>query len=102
MTFLTKVTGKMDIGLLSFYNHVNLLVFLCVYACANCVTMVGVSQVLLGSVGLKSANFLEQQAAISTLSTMMSIIPGDTYIEFEKVFELFCYPHFDSLLDWSL
>ncbi|KAB1202522.1 Translational activator GCN1 [Morella rubra] len=41
---------------------------------------------LLGSMGLMSSHPLEQQAAISSLSTMMSIIPRDTYIEFEKVF----------------
>ncbi|XP_027348848.1 protein ILITYHIA isoform X2 [Abrus precatorius] len=41
-------------------------------------------QVLLGPMGLKSANSLEQQAAISSLSNLMSIIPGDTYTEFEK------------------
>ena len=39
--------------------------------------------------GLKSANPLEQQAAISSLSTLMSIIPADTYTEFEKVCMLF-------------
>ncbi|KAJ1414656.1 TOG domain [Sesbania bispinosa] len=48
---------------------------------ANVVNFV---QVLLGPTGLKSANPLEQQAAISSLSTLMSIIPGDTYSEFEK------------------
>ncbi|KAK7337971.1 hypothetical protein VNO77_18565 [Canavalia gladiata] len=41
-------------------------------------------QVLPGPMGLKSANSLEQQAAISSLSNLMSIIPGDTYTEFEK------------------
>ncbi|KAK7397369.1 hypothetical protein VNO78_18538 [Psophocarpus tetragonolobus] len=41
-------------------------------------------QVLLGPLGLKSANSLEQQAAILSLCNLMSIIPGDTYIEFEK------------------
>nr|KYP71848.1 Translational activator GCN1 [Cajanus cajan] len=41
-------------------------------------------QVLLGPMGLKSANPLEQQAAILSLSNLMSIIPGDTYAEFEK------------------
>lgn len=30
-------------------------------------------------------NPLEQQAAVSSLATLMSISPGDTYIEFEKV-----------------
>ncbi|KAF7805246.1 protein ILITYHIA [Senna tora] len=46
--------------------------------------VVNICKVLLGPPGLKSDNLLEQQAAISSLSTMMSIIPGDTYIEFEK------------------
>ncbi|KAK7258608.1 hypothetical protein RIF29_24189 [Crotalaria pallida] len=41
-------------------------------------------QVFLGPMGLKSADQLEQQAAISSLCTLMSIIPGDTYSEFEK------------------
>ncbi|XP_042987937.1 protein ILITYHIA isoform X4 [Carya illinoinensis] len=39
---------------------------------------------LLGPMGLMSANPLECQAAISSLSTLMSITPRDTYIEFEK------------------
>lgn len=30
-------------------------------------------------------NPLEQQAAVSSLATLMSISPGDTFIEFEKV-----------------
>ncbi|KAK7285862.1 hypothetical protein RJT34_20645 [Clitoria ternatea] len=41
-------------------------------------------QILLGPMALKSANPLEQQAAMSALSNLMSIIPGDTYAEFEK------------------
>ncbi|XP_050917035.1 protein ILITYHIA [Lathyrus oleraceus] len=41
-------------------------------------------QVLLGQMGLRSANPLEQEAAISSLSNLMTIIPGDTYTEFEK------------------
>ncbi|CAL0308828.1 unnamed protein product [Lupinus luteus] len=41
-------------------------------------------EVFLGPSGLKSADQLEQQAAISSLCTLMSIIPGDTYSEFEK------------------
>ncbi|XP_052734790.1 protein ILITYHIA [Vigna angularis] len=41
-------------------------------------------KVLLGPMGLKSANPLEQQAAVLLLSSLMSIIPGDTYVEFEK------------------
>lgn len=48
-----------------------------------------VLQGLLGPMGLMSANPLEQQAAISSLSTLMSITPRDTYIEFEKV----CFLH---------
>ncbi|OMO50913.1 Armadillo-like helical [Corchorus olitorius] len=39
---------------------------------------------LMGPVGLMSANPLEQQAAIYSLSTLMSIAPEDTYSEFEK------------------
>lgn len=39
---------------------------------------------LLGSFGLMSANPLEQQAAINSLCTLMSITPKDTYEEFEK------------------
>lgn len=50
-----------------------------------------VLQVLLGPLGLKSANPLEQQAAISSLSTLMLIIPGDIYTEFEEVDLLFQY-----------
>ncbi|KHN43147.1 Translational activator GCN1 [Glycine soja] len=42
------------------------------------------AKVLLGPMGLKSANPLEQQAAILSLCNLMSIIPGDTYLEFEK------------------
>lgn len=44
-----------------------------------------VLQGLLGPMGLMSANPLERQAAVSSLSTLMSITPRDTYIEFEKV-----------------
>ncbi|POO02948.1 Proteasome component Ecm29/Translational activator Gcn [Trema orientale] len=39
---------------------------------------------LLGPMGLMSANPLEQQASIFSLSTLMSISPRETYIEFEK------------------
>lgn len=42
-------------------------------------------QDLLGSMGLMSTNTLEQHAAIGSLSTLMSIIPSDTFLEFEKV-----------------
>ncbi|XP_063940401.1 protein ILITYHIA isoform X2 [Daucus carota subsp. sativus] len=39
---------------------------------------------LLGPFGLMSSNHLEQEAAIHSLSTLMSITPTDTYTEFEK------------------
>ncbi|KAA8538955.1 hypothetical protein F0562_025647 [Nyssa sinensis] len=48
-------------------------------------------QGLLGPMGLMSANYLEQEAAIYSLSTLMSITPRDTYVEFEK--------HLNSLPD---
>lgn len=35
--------------------------------------------------GLMSSNYLEQQAALHALSTLMSTIPNETYIQFEKV-----------------
>ncbi|KAH6803964.1 ILITYHIA protein [Perilla frutescens var. frutescens] len=41
---------------------------------------------LLGSKGLLSSNYMEQEAALNSLSTLMSIIPGDTYAQFEKHF----------------
>ncbi|KAK4433125.1 protein ILITYHIA, partial [Sesamum alatum] len=41
---------------------------------------------LLGSKGLMSSNYFEQEGAINSLSTLMSIIPGDTYAQFEKYF----------------
>lgn len=51
-------------------------------------------QGLLGPTGLMSANPLEQEAAIFSLSTLMSISPRETYIEFEKVKCLIdCLPH---------
>lgn len=88
-----------------------MLVHICVEFCANCLTSIMckldlllkvnyvlltaksyiVLQVLLGPMGLKSANPLEQQAAILSLCNLMSIIPGDTYLEFEKVDMLFIY-----------
>lgn len=40
---------------------------------------------LLGVPGLLSSNYLEQEAAVNSLSTLMSIIPGDTYAQFQKV-----------------
>lgn len=39
--------------------------------------------------GLLSSEYLQQEAALYSLSTLMSIIPGDTYAEFEKVYVLF-------------
>ncbi|OWM67342.1 hypothetical protein CDL15_Pgr000794 [Punica granatum] len=39
---------------------------------------------LLGPKGLMNPNPLEQQAAVSSLATLMSINPRDTYLEFEK------------------
>ncbi|GAB4855804.1 eIF-2-alpha kinase activator GCN1 [Ancistrocladus abbreviatus] len=39
---------------------------------------------LVGMAGLRSPNSLEQQAAIYSLSTLMSVVPNDTYLEFEK------------------
>ncbi|KAL8156542.1 hypothetical protein AgCh_001585 [Apium graveolens] len=39
---------------------------------------------LLGPFGLMSSNHLEQEAAIHSLSTLMSITPSDTYTKFEK------------------
>ncbi|KAG9447741.1 hypothetical protein H6P81_013869 [Aristolochia fimbriata] len=43
-----------------------------------------ICKILLGSSGLMSSSALERQAAIGSLSTMMSIIPNDTFMEFEK------------------
>ncbi|XP_068667141.1 protein ILITYHIA isoform X2 [Aristolochia californica] len=43
-----------------------------------------ICKILLGSSGLMSSNALERQAAIGSLSTMMSVIPNDTFMEFEK------------------
>lgn len=40
---------------------------------------------LLGSNGLLNSNYMEQEAALNSLSTLMSIIPGDTYAQFAKV-----------------
>lgn len=42
-------------------------------------------QGLLETMWLSSTSASEQQAAISSLSTLMSIAPGETYTEFEKV-----------------
>ncbi|GAB2287177.1 eIF-2-alpha kinase activator GCN1 [Dionaea muscipula] len=43
---------------------------------------------LVGERGLMSASSLEQQAAINSLSTLMSIAPVDTYKEFQKLLNL--------------
>ncbi|KAF8392097.1 hypothetical protein HHK36_022439 [Tetracentron sinense] len=51
-------------------------------------------QDLLGPLGLMSANPLERDAAINSLSTLMSIIPRDTHLEFVK--------YLDKLPDRSL
>ncbi|CAN1233879.1 Protein ILITYHIA [Linum perenne] len=48
-------------------------------------------KVLLGPGGLTSSNAIEQEAAINSLSTLMSIMPSDIYLEFEK--------HLESLPD---
>ncbi|XP_065852916.1 protein ILITYHIA [Euphorbia lathyris] len=39
---------------------------------------------LVGPMGLMSLNALEQEAAMNSLTTLMSITPADTYMEFEK------------------
>uniref|UniRef100_A0A803KNN2 TOG domain-containing protein n=1 Tax=Chenopodium quinoa TaxID=63459 RepID=A0A803KNN2_CHEQI len=44
----------------------------------------GIWQDLVGTTGLMSRNLLEQQAAIHSLCTLMTIAPSDTYLEFEK------------------
>ncbi|XP_042484650.1 protein ILITYHIA [Macadamia integrifolia] len=49
---------------------------------------------VLGPMALMSSNPLEREAAIGSLSTLMSITPKDTYLEFEK--------HLNSLPDRSL
>ncbi|KAJ4968726.1 hypothetical protein NE237_015427 [Protea cynaroides] len=49
---------------------------------------------VLGPMGLMSSNPLEREAAIGCLSTLMSINPKDTYLEFEK--------HLNYLPDRSL
>lgn len=42
-------------------------------------------QVLVGPTGLMSGSPLEQQGAVNSLCTLMTISPSDTYLEFEKV-----------------
>uniref|UniRef100_A0A803L554 TOG domain-containing protein n=1 Tax=Chenopodium quinoa TaxID=63459 RepID=A0A803L554_CHEQI len=44
----------------------------------------GIWQDLVGTTGLMSRNLLEQQGAIHSLCTLMTIAPSDTYLEFEK------------------
>ncbi|XP_071733980.1 protein ILITYHIA [Rutidosis leptorrhynchoides] len=39
---------------------------------------------LLGPMGLMSTSHLEQEAAIQSLSTLMTIAPAETYVEFDK------------------
>nr|GMD93690.1 eIF-2-alpha kinase activator GCN1 isoform X23 [Ipomoea batatas] len=46
----------------------------------------GLCQGLLGSRGLMSQKHFEQEAAINSFSTLMSIIPGETYTESVKNF----------------
>ncbi|XP_009587833.1 protein ILITYHIA isoform X1 [Nicotiana tomentosiformis] len=55
--------------------------------------VVGLCKGLLGSTGLLSGNHFEQEAAINSLSTLMSMLPKETYTEFEK--------HFNNLPDRS-
>jgi len=42
-------------------------------------------QDIVGATGLLSANPLDQQTAMYSLSTLMTVAPSDTYMEFEKV-----------------
>jgi hypothetical protein len=51
---------------------------------------------LLSQDGLFSSNKQVQSAALCSLSTLMTITPNDTFLEFEKVILLPCY------LKWSL
>lgn len=60
-----------------------------------------VLQELLGPMGLMSANPLERQAAVSSLSTLMSMTPRDTYIEFEKVLLLKSTIFYGLLVKWG-
>lgn len=61
----------------------------CFYYCQKVTSCCINLQGLFGPMGLRSANPLEQEAAISSLSTLMSISPGETYLEFEKVKQLY-------------
>lgn len=59
-----------------------------VYAAYQSLTFLGFCffwQGLLGPMGLLSSNLLEQEAAINSLSTLMTMTPEDTYTEFSKV-----------------
>ncbi|KAL6988990.1 eIF-2-alpha kinase activator GCN1 [Sarracenia purpurea var. burkii] len=49
-----------------------------------CADVGNICKILLGPMGLMSANLSDQEAAIYSLSTLMSIMPKDTYAEFEK------------------
>lgn len=55
-------------------------------------------QELLGPMCLMSDNILEQQAAIYSLSTLMSVTPEDTYAEFEKYLKAFPDRHSHDML----
>ncbi|XP_076949401.1 protein ILITYHIA-like isoform X2 [Bidens hawaiensis] len=52
-----------------------------------------VCQSLLGPMGLMSSSHLEQEAAIYALSSLMTITPAETYVEFDK--------HMKSSPDWA-
>lgn len=47
-------------------------------------------QDFLGTKGLASPNILEQQAAIDSLSTLMTIVPNEIFLEFQDV----CFAYF--------
>ncbi|XP_059308205.1 protein ILITYHIA isoform X2 [Lycium ferocissimum] len=53
--------------------------------------VVGLCKGLLGPTGLMSGNHFAQEAAINSLSTLMTMLPEETYMEFEK--------HFNNLSD---
>lgn len=55
---------------------------------------------LLGANGLLNSNYMEQEAALNSLSTLMSIIPGDTYAQFAKVGYI-VHPFFCSFCNLS-
>lgn len=64
------------------------------------VNVVNLCKGLLGSGGLMSPSYLQQDAAVYSLSTLMSIIPGHAYAEFEKCLKSLpdCYAH-DALTE---